>query len=79
MIKNKKIIIGILLLVIVIIVTIVLIPKGKKYKNTIFLGSVAKVKVVDNSIKVSYEDVKIRKQKTKIIYENDIVLSLIHI
>jgi len=73
MIKNKKIIIGILLLVIVVIATIVLIPKGKKYKETIFLGSTAKVKVEEGKIKLTYEDVKVRKQRTKILCDNSIL------
>ena len=76
MIKNKK---GILILVISLVATylliniIYLIPSGKKYSNTVFLGSSTKVNVKGNTIKVYNEDRKLSKQKAKVYFKKKFV------
>ena len=76
MIKNKK---GILILIVsfialyLIINIIYIIPKGKKYKNTVFLGSSTKVSINKGTISVYNEDKQLRKQNVKVYFKNKII------
>ena len=76
MIRNKK---GILILVIslvaiyLLIGIISIIPTGKKYKNTAFIGASTKVEVNKGAISVYDEDKKIAKQDVKIYFKNNFV------
>ncbi len=76
MLSNKK---GILILVIslvaiyLLIYIISIVPTGKKYKNTVFLGESTKVSIKDGSIFVYNEDKKISKQKAKIYFNKKFI------
>lgn len=76
MFKNKK---GILILVISLVsiyllnVIIGIIPIGKKYKNTVFIGESTKVNIKDGKIYIYNEDKKITKQQVKIYFKNSFV------
>lgn len=69
--KIKKIIILSTLIIVAVIVTIiVIVNNSNKYKKTIFLGSSTRIKVNNNSITMSNDDIEIKKQNVKIINGN---------
>lgn len=71
--KNKKIIIiSSIFVVIIAIVTIIIIVNNNsnKYKKTVFLGSSTRIKINNNSMTMSNEDIKVEKQNVKIISNN---------
>ena len=74
--KNKKnlfiILITIIGLYILISITMIFVSNNR-YKKTVFLGESAKLSVINGKFKMSYEDVKINKQKVKIYFENNII------
>ena len=75
MLRDRKVLIGILGIVAVCIIVgiIILIPKGKKYKETVFLGSNTRVTVKNGNISMSLDDVKVKKQNVKIYDSGKIV------
>lgn len=74
--KNKK---GILLLVVLFIVIYIIIsilisiPKGKKYKNTVFIGSNTKVNINNGIITVNNDNSELIKQKVKTFFKKDFI------
>ena len=76
MIKNKKIIIIMIFSFIIIYILISVffnIPTGEKNQKTVFLGSITKVHIEGNKIKVYNKDIKIKKQKVKVYFNNEFI------
>ncbi len=75
MVKNKKLILFLVILFAVlylIINAIISLPKNKKYERTIFLGSSTRVNV-SNDIKVYNEDVELTKLDVKILFKDEFI------
>ena len=76
MIKNKKnifVLIVLLICLYFVIAVVLSIPRGNKYKKTVFLGSNTKVYITDNNIEVSNDNAELRKQKVKFYYKGKFV------
>lgn len=76
MIKNKKIImimIFFLISIYILIFVLMNIPTGEKFKKTVFIGSITKVQIEDNNIKVYNKDIKIQRQKVKVYFDNKFI------
>lgn len=74
MIKNKKNIMILILLLVAfyLVITIIFsLPKGKKYKNTAFIGDFTKVEVKSGIINVYNNNEFIDKQSTKFYFKNE--------
>lgn len=74
--KNEKrifILIVLFIIIYLIISVIQIIPKGKKYKNTVFLGSCTKVSINKDSINVYNEDKALIKQNVKAYFKNNFI------
>ncbi|MBR4830788.1 MAG: hypothetical protein IKZ96_03380 [Bacilli bacterium] len=74
--SNKKRIIYILIAIVVICIivgTIIFFLSGKKFEKTIFIGNVTKYTIDGNDITISTDDIKVKKQKVKILYNNKII------
>ena len=74
--KNKKILFVLvvsLLLVYILISILMSMPKGKKFKNTVFVGSSTKIEIKNGNIKIYNEDVAIDNIKVKIYFKGKFV------
>ena len=74
--KNKKVLLYLLIVLVIVYFATTLainIFGGKSYKKTVFLGENAKLSLINGAFKISYDDVKINKQKVKIYFENKII------
>lgn len=76
MLKNKKgllILIFSLIIIYFVINIIYVLPSGKKFKNTVFLGDITKVKISNNKLEIIDENTKIRPQEVKIYFKNKFI------